>query len=71
MGVFGHSLYLRSDKVSRVAGSHQETVVCTELLGETKVTDPQRLRISRFINIQDVTGLQVSVYDLQKERSQH
>lgn len=59
-------LYLRSDEVSRVAGSHQEAVIRTELFSETEVTDPQRLRISRFINVQDVTGLQVSVYYLQK-----
>lgn len=63
---FWPMLYLRCDKVSRVAGGHQEAIVCTELFGESKVTDPQRLRISRFINVQDVTGLQVSVYYLQK-----
>lgn len=38
--------YLRSDKVGSVAGSHEQPVLCSQLLGKPKVTDPDRVWVS-------------------------
>ena len=47
-------LYLGSDKVSGVAGSHQQPVVGSQLLGKTKVTDVQGLGRRVHIRVEQV-----------------
>lgn len=51
-------------KVGSIAGRHEEAIVCPELLGKTEITDAQRFWISRLINIQNITWLQVPVHNL-------
>lgn len=58
--------YLRGYEVSGIAGGHEQAVVSSQLLGETKVTDPDGLGVPQLIYIQDVTGLQVPVDHLER-----
>lgn len=58
-------VHLRSHKVSRVARGHEQAVVGTQLLSEAEVTDPDGLGIARLVNVENVTGLQVSVDHLE------
>lgn len=60
-----HDANLWSHKVSSVARRHQQAVVSTQLLSEAEVTDPDGLRISRIVYIEDVARLQVSVHHLE------
>lgn len=61
--------HLGCHKVSGVTWGEEQAVASSKLLGESKVTDPDGVRISRVIHIQDVTGLQVSMYHLQRKRA--
>ena len=63
--------HLWCHKVGGVTGGEEETISSPKLLSESKVTDPYRVRIPRVIHIQDVTGLQVSVYHLWRWRRKH
>lgn len=60
--------HLWRHKVGGVTGGEEQTVASPKLLGESKVTDPDGVGIPRVIHIQDVTGLQVSVYHLGRWR---
>lgn len=57
-------------KVGSIAGRHEEAIVCPELLGKTEITDAQRFWISRLINIQNITWLQVPVHNLREKKTQ-
>lgn len=59
--------YLWCHKVGGVTGSEKEAIASPKLLGESKVTDPDGVRIPRVVHIQDITGLQVSVHNLRTE----
>lgn len=61
------STYLRCHKVGRVARCHKEPILSPQLLGKAKVTDAQALGVPRLIHIQDVTGFEVPVDDLEAE----
>lgn len=63
-GVGDSIAYFWSYKVSRVAGRHQKPILCPQLLGESKVTNPDGLWVAQFIHIQNIAGLQISVHDL-------
>ena len=56
--------HLRGHKISSVARSHQEPVLCSQLFGKSKVTDAYWLWVARLIHIQDVTGFKVPVNHL-------
>lgn len=60
--------HLWCHKIGGVTGGEEQAVASPKLLGESKVTDPDGVWISRVIHIQDVTGLQVSVYHLGRRR---
>lgn len=57
-------------EVSRVARGHQQAVVGAQLLSEAEVADPDRFRISRLVDVEDVAGLQVSVHDLRRGKAE-
>lgn len=56
--------HLWCHKVGGVTGGEEQAVASPKLLGESKVTDPDGVGISRVVHVQDVTGLQVPVYHL-------
>lgn len=58
--------YLGSHKVGSVARGHEEAVFSPELFCEAEVADPYRLRVTCLIHVQDITGLQVSMHNLDK-----
>lgn len=60
-------VYLWCDKVSRVAWRHQKAVLCPQLLGKAKVTDPDRFGVSGFVHVENVTRLKVSVDHLKTQ----
>ena len=55
---------LGSDERSRIAGSHQESVVGPELLGKAKVAQVEAVRVALGVSIKDVRGLQIPVHHL-------
>lgn len=57
-------VYLWSYEVCRVAGRHQKPILCPQLLGKSKVTNPDGLWVAQFIHIENITGLQISVHYL-------
>lgn len=63
-------LYLRRHKVCCVAGSHEQSVLCSQLLGKPKVTDADRFGVSRLVHVQDVTGFQVPMNNLEGRKQQ-
>lgn len=56
--------HLWCHKVGSVTGGEEQAVSSTKLLGKSKVAYPDRVGISRVVHVEDVTGLQVSVYHL-------
>lgn len=56
--------YLWCHKIGSVTGGEEQAVSSTKLLGKSKITYPDRIGISRVVHVEDVTGLQVSVYHL-------
>ncbi len=62
--------HLWCHKVSSVTGGEEQAVASPKLLGESKVTDPDGVRISRVVHIQDITRFQVSVYHLRRRRAE-
>lgn len=63
-------LYLRRHKVCCVARSHEQSVFCSQLLGKPKVTDADRFGVSRLVHVQDVTGFQVPMNNLEGRKQQ-
>lgn len=61
--------YLGCDKVGGVARRHEQTVLCSQLFGETEVADPDGLGVPALVHVEDVAGLQVSVHHLQPQRT--
>lgn len=55
-------------KVGGVTRRHEQTVLCSQLFGETKVADPDGLGVPALVHVEDVTGLQVSVNHLQTQQ---
>jgi len=55
---------LRSDEVSGVARRHEQSVLSPQLLGKPKVTDPQRLRRTGLVSVEDVGWFEISVHHL-------
>jgi len=55
--------YLWSHKVCSVARCHEQTIFSPQLFGKAKITDSDGLWVARFVHIQDVTGLQVSMHN--------
>lgn len=58
--------YLRSHERSRVTRRHQQAIFCSELFGKSKITNPDAFCTATVIGVADVTGLQVSMYNLKK-----
>jgi hypothetical protein len=58
--------HFRSDKVRRIAGRHQESVLCTKLLRETEITDSETFCPLAELRIHDIRWLQVTMYNLNK-----
>lgn len=59
--------YLRGNKVGSVARSHEQPILCSQLLGKPEVTDPDGVRVSRFIHVENITWLEISVHHLNKK----
>lgn len=59
--------YLGGDKVGGVAGSHEQPVLRSQLLGKPKVADPDGVWVSWLIHVEDITWLEISVHHLNKK----
>lgn len=68
---FRHLTYLRSHERSRVTRRHQQAIFCSQLFGKSKITNPDAFCTATVIRVADVTGLQVSMYNLKKGTKTH
>ena len=54
-------IYLGSYEICRVARSHEQPVLRTQLLGKAEVSDPQTLWLAGRVGIEEVGWLEIPV----------
>ena len=59
--MFGLKFYLGGHEIGGIAGSHEESVLCSQLFGKPEICDPEALRFAGRTGIQEVGWLQISV----------